>query len=197
MLRNLVTASIICLGLFTLTGTQEAKAWPTTVGWGWTPGSIKCYSDWKGIGNTEINPTTAICNGYIMRVLVNCINNGGGTGGVGIPFEVDVDVSGDSMVLPDPDGGVDGRGQGSAEVYFEDSEIYDALLAAGIDAEDVCQNHNWYIDPTGGVTVLNALVQILGVDENGVVMSELWGECTLNTEAGVYDCTTISNVKVK
>jgi len=197
MYKKFFVASILCMGLLAFAGIKEAKAWPTTTGWGWNPGSIECYSDWKGIGNPEINPTSAVCNGFINKVLINCITNGGGTGGVGLPFDVEgVDVSGEDFVLPDSDDGIDGRGLGSASIYFSDSDLIDSLAAAGITPEDVCQNKNWDIDPNGGVTVLNAFVQIIGFDDD-VAVSELWGECTLNTEAGVYDCTTYSNNKIK
>lgn len=195
MFKKLFVTAVLCVGMLAMSGTQEAKAWPRISGWGLGLGSIICTSDWQGIGNTYVNPATAECTVYFDEVQVPCINNGGGTGGLGNPFYISASVTADDLLFTP----IDGKGKAAGvKITFEAGDIYTAIFGDGPIPEEVCdQNDNWTVDPDGEIVVTEARVQIIGIDENGINKVELWGQCTLNVDAGLYDCTTTSNERIK
>jgi hypothetical protein len=190
MCKKFFVSLVVCMGLLGFAGAKDAKAWVSVTNWGWAPpSSLHCWSDWKGIGNVDVNPMYAECAVDIQSVLVSCMNNGGGTGGEGTPFLVDISIAAESDIQSLPDG----RGQGSAEVSWENDELLNI-----INPDALCTKNNWTVNPDGEVIVLEGDVTITGYDEDGVTpLVSISGHCSYNSDANIYDCTSDAQIKYK
>lgn len=190
MCKKFFAALVVCAGLLAFAGAKDAKAWPSVANWGWSPpSSLHCWSDWKGAGNVDINPLYAECAITIQSVLVSCMNNGGGTGGVGVPFDVLVSIVGESGVSAS----LEGRGQASAEIVWENSELTELL-----DPEALCLKNNWTVAPNSEVIVLEGDVTITGLDADGVTpLVSISGHCSYVPDANIYDCDSEAQIKYK
>jgi len=200
MFKKLFLTAMFCMGLMTIMGLEEAKAWPRIGGWGLSFSSVHCDALLQGIGNPEINPLWVECQLSNISMAVSCENNGGGTGGLGNPFNFEGVTANSTPITWDD---FTSKGKATADVTFTDCDFYDLVqeyLADNTEVE-VCQNHNWSIvEPIcqdgeyvsgGKVSVLSTDVCIEIVDEdNDFYFAQ--GYCELNTDDPEdihYDCT--------
>jgi len=204
MWKRLFVTAVLCVGLMAMMGVKDAKAWPRITGWGLSGGSAHCDAFLQGIGNPGVNPIWVDCGLSNITMAVQCMNNGGGTGGLGNPFTFE----GAAAMNSDPITWADftSKGKATADVEFTDCDLYELIedyLAANPEIE-VCQNHNWSIiepycgedpDITGGtVTVLSTDVCITIEDEfNDYYFVE--GYCTWDEVEQVYECTETGSGK--
>lgn len=215
MIRKLFATTILCLGLIALTGINKAWAfggWPSPTNWGWSPGSVVCFSDWKGIGNPEQYDEDIECVINTIDVQVTCANNGDNTGGLGNPFTYAAD---DLSLVDSLDiGDLIGKGKASSEVTFEEQFLFDSLFCTHFEGlvctayvfpDGICQNSNWYVvtpDNGGTFNVLGGSVTI-NARVDGVIKTTLEGHCVYNPDydpedlTTMYDCFTDSVVKLK
>jgi hypothetical protein len=198
MLKKLFVG-VLCIGVLAMFGAQEAKAWPRIAGWGLSGGSVFCESFWKAIGNSDVNYAYVECELNIEEVQTQCVNNGGGTGGLGNPFEVYGEIIGDQLITPKD---LVGNGKAFSEIYFSDKDIYDALFCDTYVSDvctnyvfpsDICQNPNWSVvspDSDGTIVVTRTGVILSGyaysrkdIDkENPILTDQVELMCTITDE---------------
>jgi len=140
MYRRLFVTAVLCVGLMAMMGVNDAKAWPRIAGWGGNLGSFNCFTDVRGLGNPDINDYQVTCELSQIQLLVPCMNGGGGTGGLGTPFNPDSTLSSDyQLTFVD----FTSRGKATSNNYFSDCMFYDFALAYEEDNGPICQNSNW------------------------------------------------------
>jgi hypothetical protein len=185
MFKKLFVTAVLCIGMLAMSGTQEAKAWPRVGGWGLSFGSVTCDSFWKAIGNTDVNYARVECELLVEEVQLQCVNNGGGTGGLGTPFTFYGLIIGSELLT---DQNLIGKGKAWSEITFTDQDLYDALFGGGYEfPQDVCQNPNWSVIPpeSGGTIIITKTSVILsGYATNNrgevILTDQVEGYCTLN-----------------
>jgi len=199
MYKRLFVTAVLCVGLVVIFGTYEAKAWPRITGWGLSTGSVHCDAFLQGIGNPDVNPLWVDCGLSNITMAVQCMNYGGGTGGVGNPFTFD-GATASSYPISWAD--FTSKGKATADVEFTDCDLYDLVqqyLAANPEIE-VCQNPNWSIvqpictvDENGDTVVTGGTVDVLYTDVCITIEDEdgsyyfVEGNCTLQAD-GLYNC---------
>jgi len=193
MCKRFVVTVVLCVGLTAMMGVNDAKAWPRITGWGMSSGSVHCDAFLQGIGNPDVNPLYVDCGLSNITMAVQCMNNGGGTGGEGNPFTFEGATSTSYPITWDS---FTSKGKATADVEFTDNDLYlliEAYLAAHPETE-ICQNPNWSIispDEGGTVTVLSTDVCITIEDEDGSYYF-VEGNCVLNADDPddlFYACT--------
>lgn len=198
MSKKSIVIAMFCMGLMTLLVTEEAKAWPRIGGWGLDFGSVTCESFWKAVGNTDVNYASVECELLVEEVQLQCVNNGGGTGGLGNPFQFSGAIFGSELLTEES---LVAKGKAWSEITFTDQKLFDELFGEGYEfPEDVCQNSNWSVVPPddGGTIIITRTGVILSgyaINNKGeeFLSDQVEGMCVLNmgdpdSDNWVYDC---------
>ena len=189
MFKRLLLTAALCIGLFSLLGTN-AHAYPAAPGgWGAWPGSVCVWTDWKGVANYEIKPTNVDVTLFISKVQLHYLNPGGQPGGLGQPFYPDVEIAVDGEMNE----GVAKNGKYQMLLCFE-NEVLSSLVEPF--APDP-PNDAWTLDPENPVVILEMFVRIRGFSDfdDDVIGTEtetayIAGPCTLNYDGTDYTCVT-------
>lgn len=198
MLKKLFVA-VLCVGLMAILGAQEAKAL-RLAGWPWVKyNTITCGSLWKGIGNTDLNESYVMCNLLVKEVVLQCQNNGGGTGGDGNPFSAN-DIASEYSFL---NGDLKGKGKTTSEITFEDDDIAQQLFGVFDNdefdyyefPEEICdQNPNWSVlspEDGGEVMVTKLYASVYGYKYVGADPDDeahVYCELELGNNGLYYSC---------
>ena len=134
MSKRLVVIGALCIGLMGL-WSIDAHAWPaSSSGWGATQNTVIIWSGWRGIANTDLKPTSVRVILDSIVVQAQCINHGGGDGGLGNPFMIPAPVQG-SQASPQK-----AIKNGNWQSYITFDEVKDFGLTLD---SSYCINPNW------------------------------------------------------
>jgi hypothetical protein len=194
MWKRLFVTAVLCVGLMAIQFPKEVEAGPRIAGGGIRlGGSLYCDAFLTGVGNPDINPVDVECTLSNTYMQVQCMNNGGGIGGLGIVFDEDGQTS---AIVPITWDDFTSNGKAAADVYFSDCVFYDAVA----DVTDICINPNWSIIPPaecnpdpgaeldGTFTVLETDVTITSILEDDSYY-RLILHCTLDIDNSDYLCS--------
>jgi hypothetical protein len=156
MLKKLLLVGAFCIGLMGL-WCGHANAWPASSStWYVKTGSVIVDSSWVNIANTDVKPTLIQVTMIPHGLIVYYQNPGGNTGGVGVPFDLPLDITGVDRLIPTA---LSGRGKYTSSVEFFDKDILDRIkfLYPTI-LDDNAPNPNW-IPYAVDVTSLDVYIQ--------------------------------------
>lgn len=181
MRKNLSLLVAIGIGLTGL-WCGHANAWPaSSSGWYVKTGSVIVDSTWVGIANTDLKPTLLQVTIVPHEYTVIYENPGGNTGGVGVPFDLPLEITGLDSLFPTA---LSGRGKYTSSVEFPDQGFLDRIIELYPTAlADNAPNPNW--TPYS--------VQVTAMDVYIQAFADVSGTCpnndTTNTDLYPYNDT--------
>jgi hypothetical protein len=141
-----------------------------------------------GAGNLDLNPAVAVATFRPTTAAVRCMNNGGGVGGLGVPFSINVSITQNDIFDAS---NLEGRGQWGSHIPFPIEQLNEAIAIP----TNACKQQ-WQIIPDS-LTILSAIVDVVAnacTDDNclGVLIpTDRWAtNCTYLSD-GTNTCTTI------
>jgi len=182
MARKFLLFIVICISLVALL-CRDAKAFPvSSSNIGLKLGSVIVDSTWVGVANAELKPTFIQATIIPYETIVYCQNNGGNTGGVGVPFYTTEAVTGVDSLTPNDQATKNGKY--NSEIVFENADILAAIQ--NLNPVEVCSKNNW--TPTGELKVVSLDVHVQAFADVSGICPEFPADQT-NTNTISYDDT--------
>jgi len=196
MMKRFLLIGTLCMALVPL-WLGHAHAWPaSSSGWYVTYNTIHVDSTWLGIGNAELNPTYIQVTIVPDNVVVYYSNHGGNIGGIGVPFKLNVDVTGVDALIPKS---ASKNGKFTSSVVFEDNVILNAIGQETLDAN--APNPNWTayaVDVTGMFIFIQAFENVSdicpNVSPNNTDLDRTNDTCLINYDASPWTIGTEEEV---
>jgi hypothetical protein len=134
MLKRLLMIAALCIGLMAVWSTDSNALISSGTGWAVLNKCVEIDSNWVGIKNTDISPSYLQASIVLYQIIVYYQNPGGNTGGIGVPFDLPLDIKGTDQVNPEE---VSARGNYDSKITFTDEmlikrieDLYPGLLEA-------------------------------------------------------------------
>jgi hypothetical protein len=187
MLKKLLFIMVLCMGSFALF-IPNVTAYPPAPGnWGAWPKCVAVWSDWKGVGDYESNPSWVEVTLTLKDISVHFYNPGDQGGGISENFyPPDATVTGSEGFGSDPDA-ISKNGRYLSWIEFEDYELW---LAIPEDYRPYPPNPGWSPDVTVWEMDVLLVAWVDDIDGDGVAdpVSTTGGTCYLNADGTEYNC---------